>query len=191
MTRSFSSLCISNALCLTSVWILVALGICVTNMQKDQEEQDIFDFIIKNKLTSLKNDTEINLPSYYLPAQSLKTISKSLICLGFVLDIAVCFTEFMVVWLKLQAPPGYFYFFSADRYALYFLHFLCCYFVMLTVNITWNGLAYHLGLWLTYRIIGAIAMCCVNYKMSNKIHGMNNPVVYAVGPTGKKAMAGA
>ena len=191
MTRSFFSLCISNALCLTSVWILVALGICVTNMQKDQEEQDIFDFIIKNHLTILTYDTEINVPSYYLPAESLETISKSLVWLGFVLDSAVCFTEFMVVWLKLQAPPGYFYFFSAHRYALYFLHFLYWYFVMFTVNITWNGLAYHLGSGLTYRIIGSIAMCCVNYKMSNKIRGINNPVAYAVGPTGKKAMAGA
>ena len=195
MTRSFSSLSISNALCLTSVWILVALGIYVTRIQKDQEEQDIYDLFSKTNWTIVKNDTEKfveNLPSYYLPAQSLKTISKSLIWLGFVLDNAVCFTEFMVVWLKLQAPPAYFYFFSANRYVLYLLHVFCWYFVMLTVNISpWNGLAFHLGLWLTYRIIGAIGMCCVNNKMSNKIHGINNPVVYAVGPTGNKAMAGA
>lgn len=191
MTRSFSSLSISNALCLTSVWILVALGIYITKMQNDQEEQDIYDFFSNTNWTNVKNDTEINLPSYYLPAQSLKTISKSLIWLGFVLDSAVCFTEFMVVWLKLQAPPAYFYFFSVDRYVLYLLNALCWYFLVLTMNIKWNGLAFDLGLWLTYRLIGVVAMCCVNYKMSNKIHGINNPVVYAVGPTGKKAMAGA
>ena len=191
MTRSFSSLSISNALCLTSVWILVALGIYVTRIQKDQEEQDIYDLFSKTNWTIVKNDTEKfveNLPSYYLPAQSLKTISKSLIWLGFVLDNAVCLTEFMVVWLKLQAPPAYFYFFSVNRYVLYFLHVLYLYFV--AVNITWD-LALYLGIWLTYRIIGAIGMCCVNYEMSNKIHGINNPVVYAVGPTGNKAMAGA
>ena len=192
MTRSFSSLCITNAICLTSVWILVALGICVTNMQKDQEEQDIFDFIIKNHVTILTYDLEINVPSYYLPAKSLETISKSLVWLGFVLDSAVCFTEFMVVWLKLQAPPAYFYFFSANRYLLYLWHVLFTYFVMLKVKITWNSFAFaSLGLMLLYRIIMAIAMCCVNKKMSNKIDGINNPVAYAVGPTGKKTMAGA
>ena len=161
-------------------------------MQNDQEQQDIYDFFNKTNWTIVKNDTEKfrqNLPSYYLPAQSLKTISKSLIWLGFVLDSAVCFTEFMVVWLQLQAPPGYFYFFSANRYLLYFLHFLCWYFFAVN-DIAWD-LALDLGLWLTYRIIEAIGMCCVNNVMSNKIHGINNPVVYAVGPTGKKAMAGA
>jgi hypothetical protein len=74
---------------------------------------------------------------------------------------------------------------------VYFWHVLFSYFVMLTVNLTWNSLALPLGLTLLYRIIGAIGMCCVNNKMSNKIDGINNPVVYAVGPTGNKAMAGA
>jgi hypothetical protein len=191
MTRSFSSLSISNTLCLTSLWILVALAIYVTKMQKDQEVQDIYEFFRKTNWTIWKNGTEISLPSYYLPAQSLKTITESLIWLGFVLDSAVCFTEFMVVWLKLQAPPFYFYYFSALRYLVYFWHVLFSYFVMLTVNLTWNSLALPLGLTLLYRIIGAIGMCCVNNKMSNKIDGINNPVVYAVGPTGNKAMAGA
>ena len=189
MTRSFSSLSISNALCLTGVWILVALGIYATKMQKDQEQQDIYDFFSQTNWTNVKNDTEVNLPSYYLSAQSMKTIYKSLIWLGFFLDSAVCFTEFMVVWLKLQAPPAYFYFFSANRYVLYFWHGFTWYFV--EVNITWSNLALHLGLLLTYRIFWAIAMCCVNNKMSNKIDGINIPVIYAVGPTGNKAMAGA
>jgi hypothetical protein len=72
---------------------------------------------------------------------------------------------------------------------IYFWHFLSWYIV--EVNITLSNLEIHLGVWLTYRIIGAIGMCCVNNEMSNKIHGINNPVVYAVGPTGNKAMAGA
>ena len=190
MTRSFSSLSITNALCLTSVWILVALGLYVTKMQNDQEKQDIYDFISKTNLTHVKNDTEINLPSYFLPAQSLKTISKSLIWLGFVLDTAVCFTEFMVVWLTLQAPPAYFYLYSAWRYVLYFWHVFSWYIVEAN-NLAWSNLELHLGLWLTYRIIVAIAMCCVNYKLSKKIHRINNPVVYAVGPIGNKAMSGA
>ena len=181
MTRSFSSLSISNTLCLTSLWILVALGIYVTKMQNDQEKQDIHDFISKTNLTHVKNDTEINLPSYFLPAQSLKTISKSLIWLGFIMDNVVCFTEFFVIWLKFQATPCYFVFISVARYL---------YYIMTTI---WY--CNELGLllfWTLCRFLVAIFMCCMNKDLYNEVDGiLNNPVVYAVGPTEKKATAGA
>ena len=166
MKRSFSSLSNTNAICLTLIWILIGLAMFGTKMQKDQ---DFLDFLL-------------------MIEKSLTTVSKSLIWLGFVLDTAVCFTEFMVVWLTLQAPPAYFYLYSA--YVLYFWHVFSWYIVEAN-NLAWSNLELHLGLWLTYRIIVAIAMCCVNYKLSKKIHRINNPVVYAVGPIGNKAMSGA
>ena len=190
MTRSFSSLSISNTLCLTSLWILVALGIYVTKMQNDQEKQDIHDFISKTNLTHVKNDTEINLPSYFLPAQSLKTISKSLIWLGFVLDTVVCFIEFMVVWLKVQALPVTFYLISALRYVIYFLHAMVWYDLM-SLTFASESIGIFLCLWTLNRIICAIGMCCMNKELSNKVDGISNPVVHAIGPTGNKAMAGA
>ena len=116
MTRSFSSLCIANAICLTSLWILIALGIYVAKMQRDQDMWDILKDGIVNE--------EDNI--YYFRVLSMETISKSLLWLGFILDSAVCFIEFMVVWLKVQAPPVEFYILSASRYLLdlYFLsHF--------------------------------------------------------------------
>ena len=187
MTRSFSSLSITNAICLTSVWILVALGIYVTKVQKDQEEQDIYDFFSKTNLTILKNDTEISLPSYYLAAKSLKTISKSFIWLGFVLDSVVCFTEFMVVWLKVQAPSSSFYWLSAGRYLTY-IYVVICWYVLISVNyiVQWQLVICSLS-----RILYTAAMCCKNKELSNEVDGINNPVAHAVGPTGNKVMAGA
>ena len=189
MTRSFSSLCVTNAICLTGIWILVALGICVTKMQKDQEKQDVYDFFSKTNLTILKNDTEINLPSYYLPAQSLSTISKSLIWIGIVLDFVVCFTEFMVVWLKVQAPPAGFYWLSVGRYLTYIFS-ECYHYLISQYDTTWEFITFQLAIWTLCRIIQGCYMFCMNKGFSNEIAGINNPV-YAVGPTGIKAMAGA
>ena len=140
MAQSFSSLCITNAICLTNIWILIGLGLFVSKMQKDQDIHDVFDGMSLDEMLNLKIEED---NTYYLRVLTLATISKSLIWLGFVLDNAVCFTEFMVVWLK-----------------------VC-------------------------RIFSAVAMCCMNKEMSNEFDGINNPVVYAVGLTGKKAMAGA
>ena len=248
MTRSFSSLSISNALCLTSVWILVALGIYVTKMQKDQEQQDIYDFFSQTNWTNVKNDTEINLPSYYLSAQSLETISKSLIWFGFILDSVVCFTEFMVVWLKVQAPSSSFYWISAGRYLTYIFSVIYWYDLIwmnyivdwkfgvwslasvvcftefmvvwlkvqappssfywltairyLTYNVMsvicwyclgapWFVMAINLSPLTLSRIIWAYNMYYMNKELSDEVDGINNPVVHAIGPTGKKAMAGA
>ena len=187
MTRSFSSLSISNALCLTSVWILVALGIYVTKMQNDQEKQDVYNFFSK---TNWKNDTEINLPSYFLPAQSLKTISKSLIWLGFVLDTVVCFIEFMVVWLKVQSPPVEFYIQTASRYLTHISSVIFNY-LLTSDNSTGAMVIFQLVIWTLCRIIQTCYMWCMNKGISNEVDGINNPVVHAVGPTGNKAMAGA
>ena len=194
MTRSFSSLSISNALCLTGVWILVALGIYATKMQKDQEQQDIYDLFNKTNWTIVKNDTEKfrqNLPSYYLPAQSLKTISKSLIWLGFVLDIAVCFTEFIVVWLKVKAPD-FFYELSFYRYAVYCSHVMDLTYRLDIVNSSIDiNVVLSSSVWILSRIFVAVFMCIVSNKLSNEVDGISNPVIHAIGPTGKKAMAGA
>ena len=42
MTQSFSSLCITNAICMTGLWIFIALGIFVTQMQRDKDVLDLF-----------------------------------------------------------------------------------------------------------------------------------------------------
>ena len=168
MTRSFSSLCIANALCLTSFWILIAVGIFVTKMQKDQEKHDNVDIFIKMNLTILTENTTISRPSYYLPAQSLKTISRSMIWLGFVLDFAVCFTEFMVVWLKVQAPPVCFYLISALRYLIYILHPICWDFFMSVtfVRESMSSIAILLCLWTLNRLMVTVVMCFMNKELS-------------------------
>ena len=163
MSRSFSFLSLSNALCLISFWSLVGLEIVVA----------------KINLKSENDDTSI----------SLTTISTIFIWVGFVLDNVVCFTEFIVVWLKVQAPPIIFYVLSAVRYVVYMLTIRTWYY-LISVNYTLE----HVMFW-TFghlcRTTYAIAMCFMNKKMSNEVDGINNPIVYAVGPTGKKAVAGA
>lgn len=162
MTRSFTSLCITNAICLTSLWILIALGIHVAKIQINQE---------------------------------MTTISKSLIWLGIVLDTAVCFTEFMKVWLKAQAPPVWFYLLSVCRYLTY---------ISATVVIylsaggapgmkRWesNTIILLLIYYGVLRIYQAIVMCFMNKEMTDEVDGIIIPVAYPVGPTGKKATAGA
>ena len=159
MSRSFSSLSFSNALCLTCFWGLVAIEIIVAKMNLKNENDDT--------------------------AISLTTVATSFFWVGFVLDNVVCFTEFIVVWLKVQAPPVSFYWLSAGRYVTYILSIMTWY-----ENYTWENVI----LWMfgqLCRTVQAIGMMWMNKKLSNNVDGINNPVVYAVGPTGNKAMAGA
>ena len=164
MLRSFSFLSLSNALCLISFWSLVGLEIVVA----------------KINLKSENDDTSI----------SLTTISTIFIWVGFVLDNVVCFTEFMVVWLKVQAPPVHFYLISALRYVIYFLHAMVWYDLM-SLTFASESIGIFLCLLTLNRIICAVMMCCMNKELSNKVDGISNPVVHAIGPTGNKAMAGA
>ena len=142
-----------------------------------------------NESLKILNNAKDDLYNY-LPFQSLKTISRSLIWLEFVLDNAVCFTEFMVVWLKVQAPPVHFYLISALRYVIYFLHAMVWYDLM-SFAFASESIRIFLCLWTLNRIICAVMMCCMNKELSNKVDGISNPVVHAIGPTGNKAMAGA
>ena len=128
------------------------------------------------------NDAKDDLYDY-LPFQSLTTISKSLIWLGFVMDNVVCFTEFIVVWLKVQATPCYFVYLSVARYLYYIVSTIYWYYTEdCGILFSWN----------LFRFLLTPFMCCINKELYNEVDGiLNNPVVYAVGPTGKKAMAGA
>ena len=163
MSPSFAFLSLSNALCLISFWSLVALEIVVAKMNLKNEDDDT--------------------------AISLTTISTSFIWVGFVLDNAVCFTEFIVVWLKVQAPPVSFYWLSAARYVTYILSIRFWY-DLISLNYTLEMIiCWTIGHFC--RTINAIAICFINKKLSNEVDGINYPVVYAVGPTGNKAMAGA
>jgi hypothetical protein len=163
MSRSFSFLSLSNALCLISFWSLVALEIVVAKMNLKNENDDT--------------------------AISLTTISTSFIWVGFVLDNAVCFTEFLVVGIEVQAPPVSFYWLSAGRYVTYMLSIMTWY-DLISVKITLEIMIFWTFGHIASTIL-AIAMCFVNKNLSNEVDGINNPVVYAVGPTGNKAMAGA
>ena len=203
MTRSFSSLCITNVICLTALWIFIGLGPYVTQLQKDQDLLDLYgkcsldvengtmsytcekdEIHLNNGGTneSLKMVHEAMNDLYdYLPFHRLTTISKSLVWLGFIMDNVVCFTEFIVVWLKVQDTPGYFVFFSVARYLYYILStiYYCKELILLLV-------------WTLCRFLLALFMCWLSKELYNEVDGiLNNPVVYAVGPTGKKAMAGA
>ena len=139
-------------------------------------------FIIGFTLDCLiKKDNIRSTSPYYLLFLSLTTISKSFIWLGFIMDNVVCFTEFIVVWLKVQDTPGYFVFFSVARYLYYILStiYYCKELILLLV-------------WTLCRFFLALLMCWLSKELYNEVDGiLNNPVVYAVGPTGKKAMAGA
>ena len=135
------------------------------------------------------NDAKNDLYDY-LPFQSLTTISKSLIWLGFAIDIAVCLTEFIVVWLKVKAPV-FFYIISVYRYAIYFSHVLDWTYRLDIVNSSIEIIAVSSIVWTVNRIFGAVCMCIVSNKLFNKVDGISNPVIHAIGPTGKKAMAGA
>ena len=163
MSLSFSFLSFSNTLCLTCFWGLVAIESIAAKMNLKYEN----------------DDTVI----------SLTTISTSFFWVGFVLDNVVCFTEFIVVWLKVQAPPVSFYWLSAARYVTYILSIRFWY-DLISLNYTVEMIiCWTIGHFC--RTINAIAICFINKKLSNEVDGINYPVVYAVGPTGNKAMAGA
>ena len=213
MTKSFFSLCITNAICLTSLWIFIALGIFGTQMQRDQDILDLFGKMSGNFETdtislNFENDTislnyendtvslsfdngtislnfekdNIHLTNeslktennakeasyYYLPFQTLSTISRSLIWFEFVLDNVVCFTEFMVVWLKVQAPPVCFYLISALRYLIYILHPICWDFFMSVtfVRESMSSIAILLCLWTLNRLMVTVVMCFMNKELS-------------------------
>ena len=159
MSLSFSFLSFSNTLCLTCFWGLAAIESIVAKMNLKYENDDT--------------------------AISLTTISTSFFWVGFVLDNVVCFTEFIVVWLKVQVPPVSFYWLSAGRYVTYILSILTWY-----ENYTWENVIFWMFGQLC-RTVQAIGMMWMNKKLSDKVDGINSPVVYAVGPTGNKAMAGA
>ena len=141
-------------------------------------------------LTNESLKIENNASYYYLPFQSLTTISRSLIWFQFVLDNAVFFTEFMVVWLKVQAPPVHFYLASALRYVNSIFNAIC-WGEFTSVTFARESIAILLCLWTLNRIGCAVIMCCMNKELSNKVDGISNPVVHVIGPTGNKAMAGA
>ena len=192
-------------ICLNALWIFISLGFPVTKMQKDQDLLDLYGKCSLNFENGTMNFTcekdEIHLRNGgtneslkmlkdakddlydYLPFQSLTTISKSFICLGFIMDNVVCFTEFIVVWLKVQATPCYFVYLSVARYSYCIVSTIYWYYTEdFGILFSWN----------LFRFLLTPFMCCINKELYNEVDGiLNNPVVYAVGPTGKKAMAGA
>ena len=160
-------------------------------MQTDQDIHDLFYKIRWNETVTLEGDNEEG-DVYYLRVLNMEKISKSLIWFGLVLDSAVCFTEFMVVWLKVQAPPVKFYLLSVCRYLYYILFGICYYYyyVIEAENYSWFSITLLVS-YALIRIGQAVAMCFMNKKFSNEVDGIIIPVAYAVGPTGKKVMAGA
>ena len=190
MTRSFSSLCITNAICLTLIWILIGLAMFGTKMQEDQDFLDFFLKIERDNIHLTNQEFFEGSWRNKLPYLSLTTVSKSLIWLGFILDTVVCFIEFMVVWLKVQAPPVEFYMLSACRYLTYISSVIFNY-LLISDNSTGAMILFQLVIWTLCRIIQTCYMWCMNKGLSNEVDGINNLVIHAVGPTGKKAMAGA
>ena len=101
------------------------------------------------------------------------------------MDSAVCIAEFIVVWLKVQAPPVSFYWLSVGRYVTYILSIMTWY-----KKFTWKNVI----LWMfgqLCRTVLAIGMMWMNKKLSNEVDGISNPVARYVGLTRNKAMAGA
>ena len=159
MTRSFSYLCISitNAICLTGLWILIAV-----------------------------------FPDLFAGIESLTTILKSLIWLGFIMDTLhsfVCFAEFLVVRLKVQVP-------GQVPLVYHFLLVICSSLLdyltetVDSISDTWQITTAPLASFLFCRIF-MIYNIYMNKQTSNVVHGINNPVAYPVGPIGRQAMAGA
>ena len=139
-----------------------------------------------NETLKILNDAKNNLYDY-LPFQSLTTISKHFIWLGFVTDNVVCLTEFIVIWLKVQATPCYFVFISLARYLTYIMSTIFWHDLE-----DWGLITTNLSILIVYRILLASHMCCVTKELCNEVDGiLSNPVIHAIGPTGKKAMAGA
>ena len=164
MSLSFSFLSFSNTLCLTCFWGLVAIESIAAKINLKYEN----------------DDTVI----------SLTTISTSFFWVGFVLDNVVCFTEFIVVWLKVQAPPVRYYWLSVARYLIstvtnvYLYHLISEASQIITVQLV---------VWIFCIILQAkciIGTLWMNKLLCNEVDGINNPVAYAVGPIGMQAMAG-
>ena len=146
-------------------------------------------FIIGYILDSLiEKDNICSTSPYYLLILSLTTISKSFIWLGFIMDSAVCFAEFRVAWLKVQAPPAYFYWLSAARYLIYTV--INIYLYHLTSE-TSQIITAQLVIWIFCMILQAKYMICTLWMNKLLSNGINNPVAYAVGPIVKQATAGA
>jgi hypothetical protein len=157
MTRLFSSLCNTNAICLTGLWILGFL---------------------------------IALIAYHIAGiESLTTILKGWIWLVFIMDSVVCFAELMVVWLKVQTPPVYFYWFNGKHYFIHTITTISLY-RLISEQITTVQLVIYIFSGILQRICTA-EMISMNKQLSNEVDGINNPVAYPVGPIGKQAMAGA
>ena len=189
MTQSFSSLCITNAICLTLIWIFIGLAMFGTKMQKDQDFLDVLLKIEKDNIYLTNQEYFEGSWRNNLPYLSLTTVSKSLIWLGFFLETVVCSIEFMVVWLKVQAPPVEFYWLSAFRYLSYI--FSAFFYYLISENSTETMIILQVVIWTLCRIMQTCYMCCMNMGLSNEVDGINNPVVHAIGATGNKAMAGA
>jgi len=172
MTRSFSYLCITitNTICLTGLWILIAL-----------------------------------FPDLFVGIESLTTILKSSILLGFIMDSVVCFSEFaLLVWLKVLVPPLYYFLLvicSSLKLLIYLTVTAITIYLDHSISVTWH-MAYYIQ-WVSFlhcrifngictiEMINWLEMIYMNEQLSNVVHGINNPVAYPVGPIGRQAMAGA
>ena len=155
MTRSFFSLCIINAICLTGSWILIAL-----------------------------------IPVFFAGIESLTTVLKSLIWLGFIMDSVVCFAGFMVVWLKVQASPVYYYrLFAARQYTVTTIYIFGSFSLRKMAN--YNSSIFLFSCILKEICTSQMIIFYMNEQLSNVVDGINNPVAYPVGPIGRQAMAGA
>ena len=148
-------------------------------------------FLMVYILDGLIEKDDISTSPYYLLFLGLTTISKSFIWLGFIMDSAVCIAEFMVVWLKVQAPPVRYYWLSVARYLIstvtnvYLYHLISEASQIITVQLV---------VWIFCIILQAkciIGTLWMNKLLSNEVDGINNPVAYAVGSIGMQAMAGA
>ena len=107
------------------------------------------------------------------------------------MDSAVCFAEFRVAWLKVQAPPVYFYWISAARYLIYTVTNMYLYHLISEAS---QIITVQLVVWIFCIILQAKCIICtlwMNKLLSNEVDGINNPVAYAVGSIGMQAMAGA
>ena len=107
------------------------------------------------------------------------------------MDSAVCFAEFRVAWLKVQAPPVYFYWISAARYLISTVTNIYLYHL---ISETSKIITVQLVIWIFCISLQANCMICtlwMNKLLSNEVDGINNPVAYAVGSIGMQAMAGA
>ena len=133
-------------------------------------------FLMVYILDGLIEKDDISTSPYYLLFLGLTTISKSFIWLGFIMDSAVCFAEFRVAWLKVQAPPVYFYWISAARYLIYTVTNMYLYHLISDAS---QIITVQLVVWIFCMILQAKYMICtlwMNKLLSNQVDGINNPV---------------